>query len=103
MEFIETSLFTKLQPKYLSNDEYAALQWFLVLNPDAGDVIPRSGGVRKVRWGQRGRGKRGGIRVVYFWKNAVNEIWFLTVYSKSEKATISGHLLRKIAEEINNA
>ena len=64
--FVETKLFTELVLDYLSDDEYAAMQQFLVVNPEAGDVIPASGGVRKLRWGVAGRGKRGGLRVIYF-------------------------------------
>lgn len=57
MTFVETKLFTELVLDYLSDDEYAAMQQFLVVNPEAGDVIPASGGVRKLRWGVAGRGK----------------------------------------------
>ena len=60
--------------------------------PDAGTVVPGSGGVRKVRWGLRGRGKRGGIRVIYYWKNADDEIWLLTLYAKNETENIPAHL-----------
>ena len=70
--------------------------------PDAGTVVPGSGGVRKVRWGLRGRGKRGGIRVIYYWKNADDEIWLLTLYAKNETENIPAHLLRQIAKEIDN-
>ena len=89
-------------PKYLSDDEYRALQWYLLIYPDAGDLVRGSGGVRKVRWAPEGKGKSGGIRVMYYWKKSVKEIWLLTLYSKSEKATIPGHVLKKIAEEIEN-
>jgi len=102
MIFIETIIFTKLLPKYLSDDEYRALQWYLLIYPDAGDLVRGSGGVRKVRWAPEGKGKSGGIRVMYYWKKSVKEIWLLTLYSKSEKATIPGHVLKKIAEEIEN-
>ena len=64
MLFIETSKFTELVKDHLSDDEYVALQWMLLEQPDAGPIVPGSGGVRKVRWGLRGRGKRGGIRVI---------------------------------------
>jgi len=63
--FIETRLFTKLVVEYLSDEEYGALQRALMMDPDAGPVIPGSGGVRKLRWAAPGRGKRGGYRVVY--------------------------------------
>jgi mRNA-degrading endonuclease RelE of RelBE toxin-antitoxin system len=102
MIFIETTIFTKLLPKYLTDDEYRALQWYLIFYPEAGDIVPGSGGVRKVRWTTEGKGKRGGIRIMYYWKKSAKEIWLLTLYSKSEKATIPGHILKMIAEEIKN-
>jgi len=102
MIFIETTTFTKLLPEYLTDDEYRLFQWYLLLNPESGDLIRGSGGVRKVRWGQKGKGKRGGIRIIYFWKKSDNEIWLLTLYSKNEKATIPGYILKEIAEEIKN-
>ena len=61
--------------EYLSDDEYAVLQQSLVANPETGDVIPGSGGVRKIRWGIAGRGKRGGLRVIYFLRQRNDEIW----------------------------
>ena len=102
MIFIETTIFTKLLPKYLTDDEYRVFQWYLLLNSEAGDIVRGSGGVRKVRWAPTGKGKRGGIRIMYYWKKSDDEIWLLTLYSKNEKATIPGHILKKIAEEIEN-
>jgi len=102
MIFIETSLFTRLIQDYLADEEYAGLQHFLVDNPESGAVIPKSGGVRKLRWFTRGKGKRGGIRVIYYWKKSDHEMWMLTVYSKREKENIPAHILRKIAEEIKD-
>jgi hypothetical protein len=64
MIFIETSTFTKLIGIYLSDDEYLGLQGFLLKYPDAGAIIRGTGGVRKLRWGISGKGKRGGIRVI---------------------------------------
>ncbi len=64
LTFIETKLFTRLVSEYLSDDDYAALQWTLASDPTAGDLIKGTGGVRKVRWGMAGRGKRGGVRVI---------------------------------------
>lgn len=68
-------------------------------NPDAGDVIRGSGGVRKLRWGIAGRGKRGGIRVIYYLRSRQGEIWMLTLYAKNEADSIPGHILKKIKEE----
>ncbi len=63
LEFVEAPVFTELLPRYLSDDEYRALQWYLARNPDAGDVIRETGGFRKVRWADRtrGQGRRGGL------------------------------------------
>ncbi len=99
--FVETKLFTKLVQEYLSDDEYAALQQSLIVNPEAGDVIPGSGGVRKVRWGVAGRGKRGGIRVIYYLRLRQGEIWMLTLYAKNVAGDIPAHVLKKIKEEID--
>jgi hypothetical protein len=102
MIFIETSTFTKLLPNYLSDDDYRGFQSYLLQKPDAGDLVKGSGGVRKVRWASSGKGKSGGLRLMYYWKKSEHEIWMLTLYSKSERASISGHVLKKIAEVIAN-
>jgi len=102
MIFIETSIFTNILPSYLSDDDYRGLQSYLLQKPDAGDIVRGSGGVRKVRWAVSGRGKSGGIRAIYYWKKSEHEIWMLTMYSKSERATISGNVLKQIAEAIDH-
>ena len=102
MEFIETSIFTKLIYTYLTDDEYVGLQGFLLKYPEAGNIVPGSGGVRKLRWSIAGKGKRGGVRVIYFFKKQDREIWMLTIYSKSEVESIPAHILRQIAEEIKH-
>ena len=102
MEFIETSIFTKLIYTYLSDDEYLGLQVFLLKYPEAGKIVPGSGGVRKLRWAMAGRGKRGGVRVIYFFKKHDNEIWMLTIYGKSQVENIPAHILRDIAEELKH-
>ena len=99
--FVETRLFTKLVQEYLSDDEYGAVQQALVANPEAGDVIPGSGGVRKLRWGVAGRGKRGGIRVIYYLRSRQGQIWMLTLYAKNEAESIPAYVLKKIREEID--
>jgi hypothetical protein len=102
MEFIEATAFTKYVYKYLSEAEYIGLQSFLLQQPEAGKVVPGSGGVRKIRWGMSGRGKSGGVRVIYYFKRQDDEIWLLTIYSKSEEENIPAHVLRQIAKEIKD-
>ena len=100
--FIETKLFTRLADDLLSDDELRELQSALVRNPEAGDVIRGSGGVRKLRWGAPGRGKRGGYRVIYFAKLAQGVIWMLTIYPKNVAENIPPHVLRQIRKEVEN-
>jgi len=100
--FIETKLFTRLVGEYLSDDEYLQLQAALVRDPNAGAVIPRSGGVRKLRWALAGRGKRGGLRVIYYVRAPKGAIWMLTLYAKNVSDNIPAHVLRQIRQEIEN-
>lgn len=76
------------------------LQMFLLNRPDAGRIVRGSGGVRKLRWAMAGKGKSGGARVIYYWRASEDEIWLLTIYSKSEQESIPSHILKRIAEEI---
>ena len=99
--FIETKLFSSLIGEYLTDDEYAALQNVLAANPGRGPIVPGSGGVRKLRWRQPGRGKRGGIRVIYYVRSTEGVIWMLTVYAKNEEQDVPAHVLRKIKEAID--
>jgi hypothetical protein len=100
--FIETKLFSRLLGEYLTDDEYALLQSALIEAPQSGALVPGSGGVRKLRWGQPGRGKRGGVRVIYYAKTREGAIWMLTIYAKNEEQNIPAHVLRKIKEEIDD-
>lgn len=101
MVFIESSLFERYLPRYLSDEEFGRLQMALRDNPALGVLIPGSGGIRKLRWGRRGMGKRGGVRVIYYW-NPPYEIWLLTIYAKGEVETIPPHILRAIKREMEN-
>ena len=100
--FIESKLFTRLVQDYLSDEEYQQLQTLLIEQPEAGNVVPGSGGVRKLRWKAPGRGKRGGYRVIYFLKPADDVVWLLTMYPKNVKDNISAHVLRQIRKEVEN-
>jgi hypothetical protein len=86
----------------LTDEEYQNLQAYLVLRPEAGDIIPSSGGCRKLRWGIEGRGKRGGIRLIYYFQGAAGRIYMLTIYAKNEAENIPSHILRKYREEIDH-
>src|SRR5438132_3560463 len=96
MVFVETSLFTRLLGDYLSEEEYRALQNHLILYPDAGAIIKSSGGVRKIRWRSAGKGKSGGVRVIYYWAKSVHQVFMLTLYGKGEKEDLSHSDLRKV-------
>src|SRR5689334_18894180 len=102
MEFIEPSVITKLIYTYLTEDEYVGLQTYMFNFPESGNVVPGSGGVRKLRWSVAGKGKRGGLRVIYYFKKPPDEIWLLTIYGKSQVENIPAHILRQIAEEVKN-
>ncbi len=101
-EFIESSLFAKLVYDYLTEDDYTAFQKFLMEQPDAGDVVRGSGGVRKLRWTRAGAGKSGGVRVCYYTGNAAGQILLLVIYAKSERASIPGAILKKLKETLAN-
>lgn len=101
LTFVETRLFTSLVQQYLSDDEYSALQREVMANPEAGDVIRGSGGVRKLPWGVAGRGKRGGLRIIYYLRTRQGEVWMLTLYAKNEAESIPGLVLKKIKDEID--
>ena len=85
MKFIETPIFTKEIQSVLSDDEYRSLQTALMLRPEQGPVIRGTGGLRKIRWGRSSRGKRGGLRLIYYWDKASVSIYMLYVYTKSKQ------------------
>ena len=98
----ETPTFVAEADKLWTEKERLEFLVWLAGDPEAGDVIPGSGGCRKVRWSRSGTGKRGGVRVIYFTRLASGEIWLLLVYAKSVRDNIPGHLLKAIREEIEN-
>lgn len=102
MIFVETTIFTKQLSALLKPAEYQELQVMLLVRPDAGAVIRGSGGIRKVRWSYRGSGKRGGVRVIYYWAVSEEKILMLMMYPKNVQDNLSPaqlRLLRSIVEE----
>ena len=99
---IETPTFQEDARKLWSEEERGAFCAWLAENPEIGDVIPGSGGCRKVRWARAGSGKRGGVRVIYFTKMTDGEIWLLVIYSKTVKQNIPAHILKAIREVLEN-
>lgn len=102
MEIIETSIFTRRMQEFFSDDEYRELQTEIIANPDIGKVIPGSGGIRKMRWRKKGIGKRGGLRILYYWFIQPKKILMLFAYQKNVQEDISKDqlkTLRKIIEE----
>jgi mRNA-degrading endonuclease RelE of RelBE toxin-antitoxin system len=89
VRFVETHVFTDLVCRNLDDDEYRALQSSLLLRPEQGPVIPGSGGLRKVRWGSRGKGKRGGLRLIYFWDKPTETYYMLFLYRKNEQGDLT--------------
>jgi hypothetical protein len=102
MGIIEAPGFTSRVAEYLDADEYMALQWAILLRPGTGAVIPGSGGIRKLSWAAKGRGKRGGLRVIYYWRNSVGETWLLSIYAKNEMENIPLNELRELRKEIDD-
>jgi len=101
MVFIETSVFTKQVQNLLDDEEYRLLQSQLAIRPEMGSVIPGSGGLRKVRWAARGHGKRGGLRVIYYWAVTKDQILLLFAYPKNAADDLTASqlkLLRQIVE-----
>jgi hypothetical protein len=100
---IESPLFSKLWPDYWSEEERGEFASFVASNPEAGDLIPGSGGCRKIRWGLSGSGKRGGVRVIYTVRLLNGSLVLLVMYAKNVRDTISPQVLKKIAEEMGHA
>ena len=91
MEFIESPAFTRHLPQYLGDDGYKALQNELVRNPQAGDLMPGTGGFRKMRWAdpRRSKGRRGGLRIIYYYFARDHQIWLMTLFDKNEASDLS--------------
>lgn len=101
--FFETSSFTATVGNYLTDDAYRALQTHMQLNPQAGDLMPRTGGFRKLRWadGRRGKGRRGGLRVIYYWLMNDGQFWMFAIYDKDELEKLTAEQERALKKAID--
>ena len=97
-QFIETSIFTRQVIALLTDDEYGQLQTALLEHPDTGAIIPHSGGLRKIRWSMGSKGERGGIRVIYYWVVADDQILMLFMYPKNVKDDLTSQQLKVLRE-----
>ncbi|MFC2172875.1 type II toxin-antitoxin system RelE/ParE family toxin [Acidobacteriota bacterium] len=97
MVFIETPIFTDQIQKLLSDEEYRSLQRALLLRPEQGPLIKGSGGLRKVRWGAKGKGKRGGLRVIYYWHEEEEIFYMIFSYPKSAKDDLTPSQLKELS------
>lgn len=97
MRFVETPIFTRTLKVLAPDEDYRALQLALMLRPEQGAVIQGSGGLRKIRWGGSGRGKSGGIRIIYYWDKPHEAFFMLLAYSKNEQEDLTSAQLRLLS------
>ena len=101
MVLIETKIFTRRIRLFLADDEYREFQSELAARPEMGKIISGSGGLRKVRWSASGEGKRGGVRIIYYWLTARDTILLLFVYSKHEKDDLTNNQIKQLRKLID--
>lgn len=101
--FVELPPFSRYREDYFDDEAFRELQSHLLAQPTSGDVIPGTGGVRKLRWSRSGMGKRGGVRVVYYVQDAKGRNWLLTVYAKSAKENVANALLNELRKVADHA
>jgi hypothetical protein len=97
MRFFETPIFTRVVTGLLTDEEYHSIQLALLFQPRAGRVIRGSGGLRKLRWSRRGQGKRGGIRIIYFWEESSASFYLLYAFRKNEQEDLTAAQLRVLS------
>jgi hypothetical protein len=102
MEFIETPAFTRNVSAYMADDAYMQFQRWLADNPESGDLMPGTGGFRKVRWAdaQRAKGRRGGLRIIYYHFAADQQIWLMTLYDKNEASDLTPKQKRALRDAL---
>ena len=100
--FFETPLFTRLLHDYMGDQSYRELQLALLKNPESGDVIPGTGGFRKLRWLNpvRGKGKRGGLRIIYYYLMDEHQVWFFTIFDKDRLTDLTTRDKRVLKQAI---
>ncbi len=98
MRFVETPVFTREVTELLSDEEYRGLQLALLFRPEQGPLIPRSGGLRKLRWRRGGGGKRGGLRVIYYWDKDADTVYMLFAYPKTKQEDLTPSQLRVLSK-----
>jgi mRNA-degrading endonuclease RelE of RelBE toxin-antitoxin system len=103
MEIIETPIFTKRIKDVLSDEEYSKLQWALVINPEIGPLIQGGKGLRKLRWAIPGGGKRGGLRIIYYWYTQDERIYMLLPYKKSRQEDLTSEQLKILIEFVRES
>ena len=96
--FVESTFFEKLRADYLSDDEFLDLQLLLLANPKSGSVIQKTGGLRKIRFKAKGRGKRSGIRIIYYYLDSKNRFYMLTLYAKNEVKDLTSNQKQKLKQ-----
>lgn len=105
MLIIETPTFTRMITSLLNDEDYRILQYILAVNPEAGDIVRGGGGIRKIRFALPGKGKRGGVRVIYYWQKSKDSIFMLITYVKSKKSTLTTEettVLKQLVKEIEH-
>ena len=98
--FVETPIFNRRVLQYMDDEEYGQMQAFLTLHPEAGKVIKGAGGIRKLRWAGSGRGKRGGLRGIYYWGVAKDRISLLLVYPKNERDDLTAEQVKQLKNQL---
>ena len=102
MELVETAAFTERIMRLLNEEEYLRLHANLVARPKQGDVIPGTVGLRKLRWGAGARGKRGGIRVIYYCYDSIDRILLMYAYDKATQGDLTKHHLRLLSNYVKD-
>ncbi len=98
MRFVETPVFTAAVRRQLDDESYRALQLALLLRPTQGPIIQGGAGLRKLRWAAEGRGKRGGVRLIYYWEPASQTFYMLYLYAKNEQGDLTADQLKMLAK-----